>query len=87
MIQNLILSTIAFFAAIFFLNRYLEAKGMRKSLSRKILVFSMAYAISVVVSVVVDKATTAIYGEDASAMKSLTDASEMLKKLQEASGR
>lgn len=85
MILNLILSTIAFMAAVFFLNRYLDRQGMSKTLTRKVLVFSLAYGISVVASVVIDQATVAVYGEDQSAAASLLqggDVTALLKELQ-----
>ena len=44
---SFVLSTIAFFVAAYFLNRYLDGQGMDHSTSRKILVGTLATIISI----------------------------------------
>jgi predicted PurR-regulated permease PerM len=43
---NLIISTIVFFIAAWYLHRYLEEQGIPKGMTRKLLVFSIASLIS-----------------------------------------
>lgn len=52
---NFIISTIAFFVAIFILNRYLDNMGIEQSQFRKIVVIVAATLISIAVGWVVDK--------------------------------
>lgn len=52
---NFIISTIAFFVAIFILNRYLDNMGIGQSRFRKIVVIVAATLISIAVGWVVDK--------------------------------
>ena len=51
---SLALSTIAFFVSIYFLRRYLENMGVPKGVTRSVLIFSLALAISYVVALAVD---------------------------------
>jgi hypothetical protein len=51
---SLALSTIAFFVSIYFLRRYLENMGIPKGVTRSVLIFSLALAISYVVALAVD---------------------------------
>jgi hypothetical protein len=51
---SLILSTIAFFIASYFIKRYLDNANIPKGLTRSTLIFSLALAISYGVSVMVD---------------------------------
>jgi len=51
---SLILSTIAFFVASYFIKRYLEGTGIPKSMTRGILIFCLAAAISYGVAWLVD---------------------------------
>ena len=43
---NLIISTIMFFIAAWYLNRYLDEQGISKSMTRGVLVFSLASLVS-----------------------------------------
>ena len=43
---NLIISSLVFFAAAWYLHRYLEEQGIPKGMTRKILVFSLASLVS-----------------------------------------
>jgi hypothetical protein len=52
---NLFLSTLAFFVAAYFLNRYLDDLGLDRNFSRKILVGTVATAISIGAAWIVDK--------------------------------
>jgi len=51
---GLILSTIAFLIASYYIKRYLDDANIPKGLTRSTLIFSLALAISYGVSVVVD---------------------------------
>jgi hypothetical protein len=51
---SIILSTLAFFAASFFFKRRLEAMDIPPGMTRKILIFSLALAVSYGVALVVD---------------------------------
>lgn len=52
---SLILSVIVFLAAAFFINRYLDEQGLGHNLSRKILVGTLATAISIGAGWALDK--------------------------------
>lgn len=52
---GLFLSTIAFFLAAYFLNRYLDAQGLDRNLSRKFLVGMLATLVSLGAGWAVDK--------------------------------
>lgn len=62
MMLGLILSTIAFFVASFYLSRYLDAQGINKGLTRSVLVFFLATIVSIGTSSVVDFASDALEG-------------------------
>jgi len=51
---GLVLSTIAFFAASYFIKRYLDEIGLPKTVTRGLVVFVMALAIAYGVAFVVD---------------------------------
>ena len=51
---SLVLSTIVFFVSTYFLRRYLENLGVPKGVTRGVLIFSLALAISYVVALAVD---------------------------------
>ncbi len=51
---NLILSTIAFFGASYYSKRYLDDAGIPKGMTRSILVFCIAAAVSFAVSWLVE---------------------------------
>lgn len=52
---SLILSTIAFFVAAFFINRYLDEQGLDRNMSRKLLVGTLATVISIGAGWAIDK--------------------------------
>ena len=51
---SLVFSTIAFFVASYFIKRYLDRIDIPKSMTRSIVIFSLALAVSYGVAVVVD---------------------------------
>jgi hypothetical protein len=51
---SLVLSTVAFFMAAYFIKRYLENMGIPKGMTRGLLVFSLAVLISYSVAWIVD---------------------------------
>lgn len=63
MLLSLILSTIAFFVAVFYLGRYLDSQGINKGLTRSMLVFILASIVSIGASSVVDFISNAFEGE------------------------
>ncbi len=50
---SIVLSTIAFFVSSYFLKRYLEEMGMPKGMTRGVLIFAIALAISYLVALAV----------------------------------
>ena len=52
---SIVLSTIAFFVAGYFIKQKLEAMDIPPGMTRKILIFTLALAVSYGVAVVVDK--------------------------------
>ena len=55
---SLLLSTVAFFVAGFFLRRYLDEIGVRRSMSRSLVVFIAAILIAYGVAFLVDAVTS-----------------------------
>jgi hypothetical protein len=51
---SIVLSTIAFFVASYFLKRYLEDMGIPKSMTRGALIFTVALAVSYLVALAAD---------------------------------
>jgi hypothetical protein len=51
---SIVLSTVAFFLAAYFIKRYLEDMGIPKSMTRGVLVFCLALIISYGVAWIVD---------------------------------
>jgi len=87
---NLILSTIAFFVAVFFLKRYLDDQGVNKGMTRTVLVFVLASAVSFGVAAVVDRVDEAIGGKKHVASADPLqggDVGQLLKSLSAAQGR
>jgi hypothetical protein len=66
-ILNLIISTIVFFVAAWYLNRYLDQQEMPKGMSRGVLVFMLASLVSWGAGEIVDWAQVKIEGPQASA--------------------
>lgn len=52
---NLIISTIAFFAAAWYVNRYLDEQGIGRGMTRGVLVFTLASMVSWGAGVAVDR--------------------------------
>jgi hypothetical protein len=51
---SLVLSTVAYFVAAFFIRRHLESMGIPKTMMRGLVVFVLALAVSYGVAVLVD---------------------------------
>jgi hypothetical protein len=87
---DLILSTIAFFVAAFFLKRYFDEQGVNKGMTRSVLVFVLASAVSFGVAAVVDRVDEAIGGKKhvvAADPPQGGDVGQLLKSLSAAQGR
>jgi predicted PurR-regulated permease PerM len=63
-IWNIIISTIVFVIAAWYIRRYLESQGLPKSITRGLLVFILAYAISYGSGELVDWTQEKIYGPE-----------------------
>ena len=59
---NIIISTIVFVIAAWWIRRYLDAQGLPKGMTRGLLVFILAYAVSWASGELVDWAHDKIYG-------------------------
>lgn len=75
---NLILSTIVFFVAAWFINRYLDTQGIPKGMTRGVLVLVLASLVSWSAGEMVDWAQVKIEGPQAAAQTS-DDLSRLLK--------
>ncbi len=75
---NLVISTIVFFIAAWYLHRYLEEQGIPKGMTRKLLVFSLASLVSWGAGEVTDWAQEKIEGPQPAA-KTTDDLSQQLK--------
>lgn len=75
---NLIISTIVFFIAAWYINRYLDEQGIPKGMTRGVLVFTLAALMSWGSGALVDWAQVKIEGPQAAAQTS-EDLSRMLK--------
>ncbi len=75
---NLIISTIVFFIAAWFANRYLNEQGIPKGMTRGILVFAVASLVSWGAGDAVDWAQVKIEGPQAATQTS-ADLSQLLK--------
>lgn len=87
---NLILSTVAFFVAAFFLKRYLDDQGVNKGMTRSVLVLVLASAVSFGVAAVVDSVDQAVSGKKHVASADPLqggDVGQLLKSLSAAQGR
>jgi hypothetical protein len=78
---DLIISTLAFFVAVFFLNRYFDEQGMDKGMSRSLLVFLLASVVSVCVPLAVDFVSDGIGGHKSAASEENGDVAQLLKLL------
>jgi hypothetical protein len=75
---NLIISTIVFFIAAWFANRYLDEQGIPKGMTRGVLVFILASLVSWGSGEIVDWAQVKIEGPQAAA-QTPDDLSRLLK--------
>jgi hypothetical protein len=75
---NLVISTIVFFVAAWFVNRYLDDQGIPKGMTRGVLVFLLASLVSWGSGEMVDWAQVKIEGPQAAAQNS-ADLSQLLK--------
>ncbi|MCX7192822.1 MAG: hypothetical protein NTY60_04245 [Proteobacteria bacterium] len=76
---NLVISTIVFFIAAWYLRRYLDEQGIPHSMTRGLLVFVLASLVSWGAGELVDK----IHGKDANPVAG-ADMSQLLKTLDQA---
>jgi len=77
---NLVISSIVFFIAAWYLHRYLEDQGIPKGMTRGILVFALASLVSWGSGEVVDWAQEKIEGPQPAA-KTTDDLSKLLKQV------
>lgn len=77
-IWNLIISTIVFIIAAWYIHRYLDEQGIPKGMTRGILVFALASLVSWGAGEVVDWTQVKIEGPQAAAQNS-GDLSQLLK--------
>lgn len=75
---NLIISTLVFFVAAWYLNRYLDGQGISKGMTRGVLVLVLASLVSWGAGEMVDWAQVKIEGPQAAAQTS-GDLSQLLK--------
>jgi len=75
---NLIISTIVFFIAAWHFNRYLDARGIPKGMTRWVLVMVLASLVSWGAGEIIDRAQVSIEGPQAAAQTS-GDLSRLLK--------
>ena len=75
---NLIISSIVFIIAVWYIRRYLDEQGIPKGMTRGILVFALAYMVSWGAGEVVDWTQEKIAGPQPTAQKS-DDLSQLLK--------
>jgi hypothetical protein len=75
---NLIISTIAFFIAVWYIRRYLDEQGIPKGMTRSLLVFLLAYLVSWGAGEAVDWTQEKIVGPQPVAQSS-GDLAELLK--------
>lgn len=78
--SNLIISTIVFFIAAWFANRYLDTQEIPKGMTRGILIFVAAFLVSWATGEMVDWAQVKIEGPQAASQNSV-DLSRMLKSI------
>lgn len=90
MMLDLIISTIAFFVAAFYMNRYLDDQGMNKGMSRSVLVFLIASVASFIVPMAIDFVSDEIGGHKKTASADTLqekDVPQLLKDLSALQGR
>lgn len=75
---NMIISTIVFMIAAWYLRRYLDGQGIPKGMTRNLLVLVLAYVVSWAAGGVVDWTQAKIEGPQQTA-HSATDLSQLLK--------
>ena len=57
---SLVISTIAFFAASYFIKRYLDEIDVPKTMTRGLVIFALALAVAYVVALAVDRVAASI---------------------------
>jgi len=57
---TLVISTIAFFAASYFIKRYLDGIDVPKTMTRGLVIFALALAVAYVVALAVDRVAASI---------------------------
>jgi hypothetical protein len=61
-IWNIIISTVVFFVAAWYIRQKLESFGLEKSMTRGLLIFLLAYIVSWGAGAIIDKVHDKIYG-------------------------
>jgi hypothetical protein len=79
---NLVISTIVFFIAAWYIRRYLEEQGVPKGMMRGLLVFILAYAVSWGAGEAVDWVQEKIEGPQSAAQTS-DDLLHMMKEVEQ----
>lgn len=77
---NVLVSTIVFFVAVWFIRRYLKEQGIPKGTTRGLLIFTLAYLTAWGAGEMVDWAFEKIEGPQA-AQPRTSDAAEMVKEV------
>lgn len=77
-IWNLIISTVVFIGAVWYIRRYMDAQGIPKGITRSILVFAVAYAVSWGAGEIVDWTQEKISGPQVAVTNS-GDLTQLLK--------
>ena len=80
MMTSLIISTLAFFVAAWFINRWLDDNDISKGMTRGALVFALATLVSFISAAMVDWADTKIEGPQPASLAS-GDVTQILKAL------
>jgi hypothetical protein len=80
-VWNIVISTIVFVIAAWYLHRLLDEQGMPKGFTRGLLVFILAYVISWASGEVVDWSREKMYGPEpvSDTQKNLNEAFDLLK--------
>ena len=84
-IWNIIISTIVFVIAAWYIRQFLESQGIPKGLTRGLLVFVLAYVVSWASGELVDWAREKIYGPDITS-QSVSQTQKELTELLDANG-
>ncbi|NOT65813.1 MAG: hypothetical protein HOP06_07290 [Methylotenera sp.] len=80
-VWNIVISTIVFVIAAWYFHRWLQAHGLPKGMTRGLLVFVLAYAVSWASGALVDWSREKMYGPEpvSQTQKNLNEALDLLK--------